>query len=198
MKILGIAGGSASGKTTLANLIEGLAKKDEIQILSIDSYYKDTSNLTFKQRELINFDNPDSLEFSLLHKHLAELLKGKTIKVPIYDFAKHNRSSKVKILTPPSLLIVDGIFALLNPDLRDLYDKSIFIEADTKLMYQRKLDRDIRERGRTKEFVKFQWETTVLPMYEKFCLPTKKFADEVIDGGKFGVGEARKVVDALI
>ena len=198
MKILGIAGGTASGKTTFSELIKSCDKKNEVVILPIDSYYRDTSSLSFEEREAINFDHPDALELDLLHEHLRALLFGETVRAPVYDFVEHNRSLEVNTIVPTKLLVVDGIFALHGQELRSLYEKSIFIEADPELMYQRRLKRDTEERGRSKESVKLQWDTTVYPMYEEFCYPTKAFADEVIDGSDFSVKDAKRVLASLL
>lgn len=179
-KIILVAGGSASGKTYVTNkVIEGL-NRAEITRLTIDDFYKDNSHLTLEERKKINFDHPKSIDFKLLEKVLSDLKEGKEVDIPTYDFTIHCRSSVTKHLKPNNIIIVEGIFALVNKKIRALSDLNIFIDASAENRFLRRLERDQKERGRSYEFVVNQYMNVVAPAYEEIIAPTKMFADLII------------------
>jgi uridine kinase len=181
--IIGIAGGTGSGKTTIANIILERVGADYIAFLPHDAYYKDLTNLPRAQRDLINFDHPDSLETSLLVGHLIDLKAGKTIETPIYDFTKHARTQETKRVSPQPVILVEGILVFAESDLRDVFDVKIFVDTPPDIRFIRRLQRDIVERGRTVESVINQYETTVRPMHLEFVEPSKRYADVIIPEG---------------
>jgi len=179
--IVGIAGGTGSGKTTLA---EKLHKAFPGSILiSQDSYYKDQSHLPMHEREKTNFDHPDSLEFSLLIQHLSALKNNQTIKKPNYDFAVHTRCQVVDEIKPAQIVIVEGILIFAVPELRNIFDLKIFVATDDDVRILRRIERDIKERHRTLEGVIARYLDTVKPMHEAFVEPSKKYADIIIPEG---------------
>ena len=182
--VLGIAGGTGSGKTTLMkNIIDSYA--DQVTVLSHDNYYKRRDELTYEQRCLINYDEPDALETDLMAAHLDELRHGRAIDCPVYDFTQHNRSNDTVRIVPKSVIIVEGILIFENQPLRDLMDIKIFVDTDADVRLCRRIKRDVNKRGRTLESVLTQYQTTVKPMHEKYVEPSKKFADIVVpEGGK--------------
>jgi uridine kinase len=178
--ILGIAGASGSGKTTLA---EELARELEGTHFHLDHYYRDFSHLSYEERCRKNFDHPDELESDLLIAHVSRLADGHAIHVPQYDFAQHTRiPGRTKRLEAGHLVIVDGIFALYYEGLRALYDFSVYVDAPDQVCYQRRLARDVRQRGRTAESVSAHYAETVRPMAEQYVRPTSRYADLVVDG----------------
>ena len=178
--ILGIAGCSGSGKTTLA---EELARELEGTHFHLDHYYRDLSHLSYEDRCRQNFDHPDILESDLLIEHVGELAKGNTIYHPQYDFANHTRiAGAAKRLEVNHLLVIDGIFALHYEKLRSLYDLSAYVDTPDEVCYQRRMRRDVCDRGRTKESVAAHYAETVRPMAEKYVRPSAKYADLVVDG----------------
>jgi uridine kinase len=178
--IVGIGGCSGSGKTTLA---DELARELEGTHFHLDHYYRDVSHLTYDQRCRINFDHPDELESDLLINHVSRLAEGNAIQVPQYDFANYTRiTGQSKRLEVDHLLIVDGIFALYYQRLRALYDFSVYVDAPDDVCYQRRLARDIRQRGRSPESVAAHYAETVRPMAEQYVRPTARYADLVVDG----------------
>jgi uridine kinase len=181
--IIGIAGGTGSGKTTIANIILERVGAEHIAFLPHDAYYKDLSNLPRAQRDLINFDHPDSLETSLLVEHLIDLKAGRTVETPIYDFTKHARTQETKRVSPQTVILVEGILVFAEPDLRDVFDVKIFVDTPPDIRFIRRLQRDIVERGRTVESVINQYETTVRPMHLEFVEPSKRYADVIIPEG---------------
>ena len=182
--VIGIAGGTGSGKTTLMkNIIDSYA--DQVTVLSHDNYYKRRDELTYEQRCLINYDEPDALETDLMAVHLDELRHGRAIDCPVYDFTQHNRSNDTVRIVPKSVIIVEGILIFENQPLRDLMDIKIFVDTDADVRLCRRIKRDVNKRGRTLESVLMQYQTTVKPMHEKYVEPSKKFADIVVpEGGK--------------
>lgn len=180
--IIGIAGGTGAGKTTVANQIKERLG-DEAVIISQDSYYKDLSSMTAEERRQVNFDHPDSIEFSLLKKHLLELKKGNVIKVPIYDFASDTRTKAVSQVSPTDIIIVEGTLLLAIAEIRDLVDIKVFLDVKDDLRLLRRIKRDIEERGRTIASVQKQYLTTVRPMHQMFVAPSKQYADIIIPGG---------------
>ena len=182
--VIGIAGGTGSGKTTLMNnLITEFS--DVVTVLSHDNYYKRHDELTYEERCRLNYDEPDALETDLMARHLDILRRGEAIDCPVYDFTVHNRSDKTIRITPERVIIVEGILIFENKELRDLMDVKIFVDTDADIRLCRRILRDFRERGRTLESVVDQYQTTVKPMHEKYVEPSKKFADIIVpEGGK--------------
>lgn len=186
--LIGIAGGTGSGKSTIANKIKKHFKNNVVY-LAHDSYYIDLSHLSLKQRSKVNFDHPNALETTLLVKHLNKLLRGNSIKMPVYDFVTSNRTKKTIKISPKPIIIVEGIFIYENEILRNLFDIKIFVQTDDDIRLGRRIMRDIRDRGRTLEFSLNQYLTMSRPMHQIFVEPTKKYADIIIpEGGHNDVG----------
>ena len=182
--VIGIAGGTGSGKTTLMkNIIDKFG--DVVTVLSHDNYYRRRDELTYEQRCLINYDEPAALETELMAMHLDKLRHGEAIDCPVYDFAQHNRSNETIHIVPKSVIIVEGILIFENQPLRELMDIKIFVDTDADVRLCRRIKRDVNKRGRTLESVLTQYQTTVKPMHEKYVEPSKRFADIVVpEGGK--------------
>jgi uridine kinase len=197
MLIIGIAGGTGSGKTTVVHQIMNELPETEVGIISQDSYYKATHNLSFDERALINFDHPRAIDFELLVSHLKELKAGKTIEQPIYSFVSHNRTEDTIVTHPRKVMIVEGILILANPELREMFDVKIFVHADSDERLIRRLKRDIAERGRDMEEVLNRYQNTLKPMHQQFIEPTKAFADIIIPNDKYNT-VAIDVVRAVI
>jgi len=197
MLILGIAGGTGSGKTTVVHQIMNELPNTEVGIISQDSYYKENHNMSFDERALINFDHPRAIDFELLVAHLKELKAGNNIHQPVYSFATHNRTDDTILTHPRKVMIVEGILILANPELRELFDIKIFVHADSDERLIRRLKRDISERGRDMEEVLNRYQTTLKPMHQQFIEPTKAFADIIIPNDKFNT-VAIDVVRAVI
>lgn len=197
MLIIGIAGGTGSGKTTVVHQIMNELPETEVGIISQDSYYKDNSNLSFDERALINFDHPRAIDFDLLVKHLIELKAGNTVDQPVYSFVTHNRTEDTVFTHPRKVMIVEGILILAHPELRDLFDVKIFVHADSDERLIRRLKRDIAERGRDMDEVLNRYQTTLKPMHQQFIEPTKAFADIIIPNDKYNT-VAIDVVRAVI
>lgn len=181
--VIGIAGGSASGKSTLAENIEK-EFKNQITMLSHDYYYKSFDNLSFEERKLLNYDHPDSFDTSMLVEHLKLLKEGKTVERPNYSFVTYLRENETTTLVPNKVIIVEGILIFENKELRDNMDIKIFVDADADIRFIRRLERDIYERGRTIESVISQYMSTVKPMHEEFVEPSKKYADIIVPRGR--------------
>lgn len=182
--IIGIAGGSGSGKSTFINKIEGRFG-DKIAILHYDNYYREQVGVAFKQRAAMNYDHPDSLETDLLVKHLEELKRGRTIQSPVYDFSQHNRLDKTVEVQPRPVILVEGILLLADKRLRDLCDVTIFIEVDDERILRR-IRRGVAERGRFLEGTIDQYLTSVKPMHNRYVEPTKALADILTNGEPSG------------
>ena len=182
--VIGIAGGTGSGKTTLMNnLIKEFS--EDVTILSHDNYYKRHDELTYEERCQLNYDEPAALETDLMAKHLDELRHGRAIDCPVYDFTVHNRSNDTIHLVPKKVIIVEGILIFENKQLRDLMDIRIFVDTDNDVRLCRRILRDVRERGRTLESVVTQYLDTVKPMHEMYVEPSKKYANIIVpEGGK--------------
>lgn len=185
MLIIGIAGGTGCGKTTVVNQILNEFPEGEVGVISQDSYYKDTSHLSYDERVKINFDHPRSIDFELLEDHLKELKAGKAIEQPVYSFVKHNRTGDTIKTHPRKVMIVEGILILTNPELRELFDIKIFVHADSDERLIRRLKRDISERGRDLEEVLTRYQTTLKPMHQQFIEPMKEYADIIIPNNKY-------------
>lgn len=197
MLIIGIAGGTGSGKTTVVHQIMNELPETEVGIISQDSYYKETNSLSFDERALINFDHPRAIDFELLVDHLTELKAGNVIEQPIYSFVTHNRTTDTIITHPRKVMIVEGILILANAELREMCDIKIFVHADPDERLIRRLKRDIAERGRDLDEVLNRYQTTLKPMHEQFIEPTKAFADIIIPNDKYNT-VAIDVVRAVI
>ncbi|WP_348719403.1 uridine kinase [Tenacibaculum dicentrarchi] len=183
--VIGIAGGTGSGKTTVVNQIINELPQNEVCILSQDSYYSQTDGLSHEERSKINFDHPKSIDFELLTEHLSNLKNNKTIEQPIYSFEKHNRiNSTVKTL-PKKVIIIEGILIFNNEKLRDLCDIKIFVHADADERLIRRVRRDIKERGRDVNEVLSRYQDTLKPMHQQFIEPTKSYADIIIPNDKY-------------
>ena len=182
--VIGIAGGTGSGKTTLMkNLISRFG--DVVTVLSHENYYRRHDELTYEQRCKINYDEPAALETDLMAHHLDLLRGGESIQCPVYDFAQHNRSDETITVVPKRVIIVEGILIFENKPLRDLMDIKIFVDTDADVRLCRRIKRDVNKRGRTLESVLLQYQETVKPMHEKYVEPSKKYADIVVpEGGK--------------
>ncbi|MDR5602141.1 uridine kinase [Staphylococcus coagulans] len=181
--IIGIAGGSGSGKTSVTNEIMNNLEGHSVALMEQDYYYKDQSHLTFDQRLQTNYDHPFAFDNDLLIQNLKALQSGQSVEVPTYDYTKHTRSDKTIAFHPKDVIIVEGIFALENKELRDMMDVKIFVDTDADLRILRRLIRDTEERGRTMNSVIEQYLNVVRPMHNQFIEPTKKFADIIIPEG---------------
>lgn len=182
--VIGIAGGTGSGKTTLMKNIIGRFG-DVVTVLSHDNYYRRHDELTYEERCKINYDEPAALETDLMACHLDLLRKGESIECPVYDFSQHNRSNETITIEPKRVIIVEGILIFENEPLRNLMDIKIFVDTDADVRLCRRIKRDVNKRGRTLESVLTQYQETVKPMHEKYVEPSKKFADIVVpEGGK--------------
>lgn len=180
--VIGIAGGTGSGKTTLMkNLIREFS--DVVTVLSHDNYYKRHDDMTYEARCGLNYDEPAALETDLMARHLDILRQGQAIDCPVYDFTIHNRSNDTIRITPEKVIIVEGILIFENKELRDLMDIKVFVDTDADVRLCRRILRDVEERGRTLESVVTQYQTTVKPMHEQYVEPSKKFADIIIPEG---------------
>lgn len=184
--VVGIAGGTGSGKTSVTKAIIEDLKRSNINaiLLEQDSYYKRNDHLTFEERTLLNYDHPDSIDFDLLKEHIIKLTKGEAIEKPIYNFAEHNRSNETEYIDPANIIIVEGILILAVEKLRDLFDAKIFIDTDDDERLLRRIERDLNERGRDFENIKNQYINTVKPMHLEFVEPSKRYADVIIPRGK--------------
>ena len=180
MLIIGIAGGTGSGKTTIVENILKVVPQKNISVITQDSYYNDTSHLNSKERTQINFDHPNSIDFSLLVDHINQLKSGKSIAQPIYSFTAHNRTNQTKTIIPPKVLIIEGILIFNHKHLRDLCTIKIFVQAEADERLIRRVKRDIQERGRDLNEVFSRYKNTLKPMHDQFIEPTKEFADIII------------------
>ncbi len=183
--IIGIAGGTGSGKTTVVNQIINELPPDEVCVISQDSYYNATDNLTYDQRSKINFDHPRAIDFDLLVEHLKELKKNKIIEQPVYSFVTHNRTKDTIKTHPRKVVIVEGILIFNNKELRDLCDIKIFVHADADERLIRRVKRDITERGRDINEVLTRYQDTLKPMHQEFIEPTKNYADIIIPNDRY-------------
>jgi uridine kinase len=185
MLIIGIAGGTGSGKTTVVNQILHELPADEVCVISQDSYYKQNDNLSYEERTKINFDHPKAIDFELLVNHLTKLKSGEIIEQPVYSFITHNRTKDTLITHPRKVVIVEGILIFNNSQLRNLFDIKIFVHADTDERLIRRIRRDIEERGRDVSEVLNRYQTTLKPMHQQFIEPTKNYADIIIPNDRY-------------
>lgn len=200
--IIGIAGGTASGKTTLARKVyEASQNYGSVVVIKMDDYYKDLSKLTYEERTKINYDHPDSYDSNLLIKHLNDLKQGIPVERPCYDFVSHNRSSETVLVKPSNVIIIEGIMIFAIPELKDMFDIKIFVDTPDDIRLIRRMTRDIKERGRTIDSVVNQYLTTVRPMHLSFVEPSKKHADIIVpEGGNNSIAIdfiTTKIVDLL-
>ena len=192
--IIGVAGGTGSGKTTVVREIVRNLGTLQVSVIHHDSYYRDVSDLSFEERTRINYDHPDSLETPLLVAHLMMLKAGQPVEIPTYDFAQHNRTRETETMQPSKVIIVDGLLILWDSELRKMMDIKVYVDTDADLRFIRRLKRDISERGRSPESVIEQYTTTVRPMHLEFVEPSKRYADVIIPDGGFN----RVGVDMLL
>lgn len=183
MLIIGICGGTGSGKTTVVNKILDILPADHVAILSQDSYYKDNSNISLEERKLINFDHPDSIEFDLLYKHINELKKGNSIEKPIYSYITCTRSSETIHIESKEVILIEGILLFTDKRIRDICNVKVFVDAPADERLLRVIKRDIIERGRNVEQTLDRYIDTVKPMHEQFIEPTKRYADIIVPLG---------------
>ncbi len=191
--LIGIAGGSGSGKTLAADNIYAELGSDKVVQLCQDSYYKDLGHLTEKERNAQNFDHPDAVDSDLMTQQVADLLLGKSIKQPIYDFVSHTQTDKYKLIGPHLIVVLEGILIFCHPPLREMMDIKVFVDTDSDIRLLRRLRRDILDRGRSMESVLTQYEATVRPMHQQFVEPSKRHADLIVPEG----GSNRVAVDLL-
>jgi uridine kinase len=183
--IIGVAGGTASGKTTVSDAILERVGRQHIIYLQHDSYYRDLSYLPLEERTKLNFDHPDALETELLVSHLRQLQAGEPVEVPIYDFATYRRSEETRRVEPRRVILLEGLLIFVDKELREMMDVKLYVDTDADLRFIRRLERDIQERGRTMESVIHQYLTTVRPMHLEFVEPSKRYADIIIPSGGF-------------
>lgn len=198
MLVIGIAGGTGSGKTTVVNQIIQELPEGEVCVISQDSYYKDTSHLSLTDRTKINFDHPKAIDFNLLVSHLKELKKGKSVEQPIYSFVEHNRTNKTITTYPKKVIIIEGILILTHTDIRKLFDVKLYVHTDSDERLIRRLRRDMAERGRNLDEVLDRYQNTLKPMHQQFIEPTKEFADIIIPNNRYNtvaVGLLRKIIN---
>ena len=194
--VVGVAGGTGSGKTTVSEAILSGLDPGQVGWLEHDSYYVDLGHMDFEERTAINFDHPDSLETDLLIKDLDALKAGSSVEVPVYDFAQYTRTDQTTTLEPKPVVVLEGILVLADPLLRDRMDLKIFVDTEADVRLMRRLRRDVMERGRTVETVLDQWENTVRPMHLQFVEPSKRYADLILPDGysEAGVGTVIRMI----
>lgn len=185
MLIIGIAGGTGCGKTTVVNQIINELPNEKVGVISQDSYYNDLSHLTLEQRRKTNFDHPNSIDFELLEKHLKSLRNGASIEQPVYSFLECNRTEKTILTHPTKVMIVEGILIMTNPEIRKMFDIKIFVHADTDERLIRRLKRDVNERGWNLDETLEKYQSVIKPMHEQFIEPTKGYADIIIPNNKY-------------
>ena len=184
MIIIGVFGGTGSGKTTIVNQILSNFGSGEILVISQDAYYKDNSEISYEERCLLNYDHPNSIDFELLYTHLKDLKKGFSISQPVYDFKIHNRTKKTVKISPKKVIILEGILIMNYPKLRSLLDLKVYIDANSDIRMERRVNRDISERGRTPKEVINRYITMLIPMHKKFISPMKLHADIIVKNHK--------------
>lgn len=192
--LIGITGGTGSGKSTIADEIYSSFSSESIAMIQQDMYYKDQSHLTMEERVKTNYDHPKAFDNDLMMEHLQDLIDGKTIEKPIYDFAEHNRSKETVTVESKKIIIVEGILVLEDPRIRKLLDIKVYVDTDSDIRILRRLVRDIEERGRTVESVIEQYLTVVRPMHMQFIEPTKRHADIIVPEG----GQNKVAIDILV
>ncbi|MDF7669290.1 uridine kinase [Lactobacillus sp. ESL0703] len=192
--VIGITGGSGSGKTTIAHkIVDQMQENEHVLIMTQDSYYKDNTGISMSERMNINYDHPDAFDIPLLKAQINDLLNYKPIEMPVYDFKEHTRSDETIHIEPADIIILEGILVLANEEIRDLMDIKVYVDTDDDIRFIRRLERDIDERGRSINSVIEQYLGTVKPMYHQFIEPTKRYADIIIPEG----GENNVAIDML-
>lgn len=192
--VIGITGGSGSGKTTIAHkIVEQMQKNEHVLIMTQDSYYKDNTGIPLNVRQNINYDHPDAFDVPLLTEQINRLLKYESIEMPVYDFKEHTRSKETIHVEPADIIILEGILVLASEDIRNLMDIKVYVDTDDDIRFIRRLERDIKERGRSLDSVIEQYLDTVKPMYHQFIEPTKRYADIIVPEG----GENKVAIDML-
>lgn len=191
--VIGIAGGTGSGKTTITNQIKERLGS-EVTVVTHDNYYRAHHEMTYEERTLLNYDHPDAYETELLVEHLAALKRGEAVEVPVYDFSIYDRTDKTTTVEPSRVIIVEGIVIFAHPALRDLLDVKVYVDCDADVRILRRLMRDVKERGRSLDSVVNQYLSTVKPMHEAFVEPSKRYADVIIPTG----GENLVALDMLV
>ena len=181
--ILGIAGGSGSGKSSISRYVANYYNHQGSDIIELDSYYHDLKHLPMSDREKNNFDHPDAIDFNLMIKHLNDLVNGKEILVPVYDYKNHIRTEQFKKIKANKIIILEGLFALLKKEVREFINIKVFVETDEETRLKRRIKRDIKYRKRTRNSVIKQYNSTVKPMYDNYIGPTKEYADIIIHKG---------------
>jgi uridine kinase len=192
--IIGVAGGTASGKTTVSDAILDRVGRDRIVYVQHDSYYRDLSHMPLEERRKLNVDHPDALETELLVSHLRRLQAGDVIEVPVYDFATYQRRDETREVEPRRVILVEGILIFADKELREMMDIKLYVDTDADLRFIRRLKRDTRERGRTVEMVIRQYLNTVRPMHLEFVEPSKRYADVIIPAGGFNEAAVQMIV----
>lgn len=192
--LIGVAGGSSSGKTTISQRLVELTGEQHLSRIELDSYYVDRSDEPIEQRRSANYDHPDEFDFELLDAHLASLAAGESVQVPIYDYALHNRSGQTRTVVANRIVVVDGILVLYDRRLRERFDLKIFVDTAADVRLIRRIRRDVAERGRTVESIIEQYLATVKPAHERFVEPTKRYADVIIPEG----GLNRPAIEVLL
>jgi len=192
--VIGVAGGSGSGKTTVVRRIVESIGHDHVSVLEHDRYYRDRSELRFEERAALNYDHPDSLETDLLVRHVVDLRAGRAIEIPVYDFTRYARRPTTETILPRKAIIVEGILIYTDAELRRLMDIKVFVDTDADTRFIRRLQRDVKERGRSMDSVIEQYQNTVNPMHLEFVEPSKRYADVIIPLG----GHNTVAVDLLL
>ena len=201
MTIIGIAGGTGSGKTTVVKNIAKALPPHCVAVVPIDSYYNDTTNMTPEEHKAINFDHPDAFDWKLLTEHVKKLKSGEAIEQPTYSYIESNRQKETIHVEPKPVIIIEGIMALHSKKLRDIMDLKIFVDTDSDVRLIRNIRRDVVERGRTVEMVLDRYEKVLKPMHEQFIEPTKQFADLIIPSGgenKTGIHILKTYIEGIV
>lgn len=181
--LIGVAGGTCSGKTTVSERLAELAGDDNLALIKLDSYYITRDHQPIHERASANYDHPDAFDWQLLNDHMAALVNGGSVPVPVYDYANHTRSSEVRMVRPARIVVVEGILVLYEPTLRERFDLRVYVDTDADLRLIRRLERDVAERGRTHESIIAQYLATVRPSHEQFIEPSKRHADAIFPQG---------------
>lgn len=181
--VIGVAGGTCSGKTTVAQHLAATVGRDHLALIKQDAYYIERSHQPFEERARANYDHPDAFDWTLMTQQLTDLIHGKTVEVPVYDYAQHNRSNEVDLVSPARIIVFEGILALFEEALRELFDLRIFVDTDADIRLTRRLQRDVAERGRTPDRIIDQYLTTVRPSHLQFIEPSKRHADVIFPEG---------------
>ena len=192
--VIGVAGGTCSGKTTVTERLEDVVGADRLAVIKQDSYYIRRDHQSFDERAAANYDHPDAFDWDLTNDQLGRLILGKTVEVPVYDYPNHNRSNQVMVVKSAPIIVFEGILALYDENLRDLFDLKVFVDTDADIRFIRRLQRDVVTRGRTPESIINQYLTTVRPSHEQFVEPSKRHADVIIPEG----GHNDRALDVLV